>query len=216
MKLVNRHVISVDEKTSIQALERKSGRAPQSKGAHKRIEFEYKRHGAATLIAAVNVENGKVLHHRLGNSHKEGDFAAFIKAAVAMLPEMDEVIILADQLDTHKSEALVRWLAEEDGEEVGRKGKSGILKNQASRMAYLESGHHRVRFLFTPKHCSWLNPIENWFAKLQRHVIKEGSFNDKADLCKKINEYIVYHNAEMAKPLKWVFAGFKKQKRLAS
>ena len=178
------------------------------------MEFEYKRHGTTTLIAAIKVENGKVFHYRMGKSHKEDDFANFIKQVLAMLPEMDQVIILVDQLDTHKSEALVRWLAEEDGEDVGCKGKYGILKNQASRMAYLESEHHRVRFLFTPRHCSWLNPIENWFAKLQRHVIKNGNFKTMDNLRTQINEYIEYHNDWLAKPMKWKFVGFNKIKPL--
>lgn len=210
----NTHVISVDEKTGIQALERQMGRAPQSRGGLKRKEFEYIRRGTTTLMAAVNVETGKLLKHHLRPTHKEVDFADFIKATVAELPEMDRVIIIADQLDTHLSETLVRWIAEEDGEQVGQKGKSGILRRQQSRRAYLENEHHRIRFLFTPKHCSWLNPIENWFAKLERHVTARGNFTDIDQLCQRIHQYIDYHNKQLAKPLNWKFTGFKKQKPL--
>jgi len=101
-----------------------------------------------------------------------------------------------------------------DGQEVGVKGKSGTLKDQASRMAYLESEHHRVRFLFTPKHCSWLNPIENWFSKLERHILKRGNFSSIEQMCQRIESYIPYSNKELAKPLKWQFKGFNKGKVL--
>lgn len=212
----NTHVISVDEKTGIQALDRHQQRAPDSQGGHQRQEFEYKRCGTTTLIAAVNVEDGRVIHHHLGPTHKEADFADFIKATVAKLPAMDRVVILADQLDTHLSEALVRWISEEDGQDVGEKGKSGILRRQHTRKQYLENEHHRVRFLFTPKHCSWLNPIENWFGKLERHVTRSGIFNSVEALCERINEYIEYDNEHQAKPLNWKFAGFNKQHPITS
>lgn len=167
-------------------------------------------------MAAVYVEDGRVIHHRLGPTHKEMDFADFIKATVAKLPSMDRVIILADQLDTHISETLVRWISEEDGEVVGEKGVSGILRRQYTRKQYLENEHHRVRFLFTPKHCSWLNPIENWFANLERHVTGQGIFSSVEKLCSRITEYIDYHNEHRAKPLNWKFAGFKKLHPIAS
>lgn len=208
----NTHVISVDEKTGIQALERLVHRAPKSKGGGKRKEFEYVRRGTTTLMAAVNVENGQLINHHLGPTHKEVDFADFIKATVAKLPEMDRVVILLDQLDTHLSETLVRWIAEEDGEQVGQKGKVGVLRRQHSRRAYLENEHHRVRFLFTPKHCSWLNPIENWFAKLERQVTAKGNFNSVEQLSRRIKQYIVYYNEQLAKPLNWKFSGFNKQR----
>lgn len=212
----NTHVISIDEKTGIQALERYEQRASQSQGGHKRREFEYIRRGTTTLMAAVNVESGALVHYHLGPTHKEVDFADFVKATVGKLPSMDRVIILADQLDTHLSETLVRWIAEGDGEQVGEKGKSGILRRQHSRREYLENEHHRVRFIFTPKHCSWLNPIENWFAKLERHVTGSGNFTSVEQLCKRIAEYIEYYNRQLAKPLNWKFAGFNKQKPIAS
>lgn len=170
-------------------------------------------------MAAINVEDGKLIHHCTGPTHNEINFADFIKATVAKLPPMDRVIILADQLDTHISETLVRWISEEDGEDevvVGKKGKSGILRRQYSRKEYLENEHHRVRFLFTPKHCSWLNPIENWFANLERHVTGKGIFNSVESLRERIRDYISFHNAYLAKPMNWKFAGFTKQYPIAS
>lgn len=214
---LNLHVLSVDEKTCIQAIERYESIAPQSKGGHKRKEFEYKRHGTTTLIAAINVGNGQLVNAHLQATRDEKDFADFIKQTVGALPEMDKVIILSDQLNTHLSESLVRWIAESGGygeEDLGVKGEKGILKNMETRQAFLESEYHRVRFIYTPKHCSWLNPIENWFAKLQRHVIKNGNFLSVNELEAKIKSYITFYNKRLAKVLKWKFKGFHKAKVL--
>ena len=213
LELPNTHVISIDEKTSIQALERLSGRAPKSQGLHLRKEFEYIRHGTTTLIGAINVENGKLIRSHLGPTRDETDYADFTKQVVWSLPELDNIVILADQLNTHLSESLVRWIAEEQGydqQDLGIKGQSGILKNQKTRRAFLENPDHRIRLLFTPKHCSWLNPIENWFAKLQRHVITNGNFSSVNELENKIQAYIAFYNNCLAKPLKWKFKGFSR------
>jgi len=217
LKLPNTHVISIDEKTAIQALERHHARASQSKGKHKRVEFEYTRHGTTTLIAALNVENGQLIKQHLGQTRNEQDFADFTKKVVAKFPEMDKIVILSDQLNTHLSATLVEWIAQEqayDATELGIKGQSGILKNMNSRMAFLENPQHRIRFVYTPKHCSWLNPIENWFAKLQRHVIRNGNFSSVKELENKIIAYGKFYNDFLAKPLKWKFKGFYKKKKL--
>jgi len=212
----NLHVISVDEKTGIQAIERMVGIAPLTKGAHQRVEYEYTRHGTTTLIAANHVENGQLIAHHLGPTRDETDYADFIKYLVDSLPELDKIAILADQLNTHVSETLVRWIAQEEGyeQELGEKGKTGILKNMETRKAFLERPEHRIRFVFTPKHCSWLNPIENWFSKLQRHTIKNGNFNSIKELEDEIEAYIAFYNKYLAKPLKWKFKGFDKAKKL--
>lgn len=220
LKLPNCHVISVDEKTCIQALERFVEFAPKTKGGHKRKEYEYVRHGTTTLIAANNVENGKIINVHLGPTRNENDYAEFIQQTVYSLPEMDRIILLADQLNTHVSETLVCWVAQIEGYDLqgdlylGVKGKSGILKNMNTRKAFLERPEHRVRFLFTPKHCSWLNPIENWFAKLQKHVIKNGNFSSVKELEGKIQDYIIYYNDYLSMPLKWKFKGFLKARKL--
>lgn len=175
----NLHVLSVDEKTGIQAIERHEAAAPKSKGGYKRREYEYERHGTTTLIAAVDVANGQLVNAHLKPTRDEKDYADFIKETVSGLPEMDKIVILLDQLNTHLSETLVRFVAKKGGYDQGNlgiKGESGILKNMQTRKDFLESEYHRIRFVFTPKHCSWLNPIENWFAKLQRHTIKNGNF----------------------------------------
>ena len=191
-------------------------RAPAGKGGHMRKEFEYIRHGTTTLMAAINVENGRLLHYHLGPTRDEIDYADFLKQTVDGLPEMDKIIILSDQLNTHLSETLVKWIAEEEefDQDLGQKGRYGILKNQQTRRDFLERENHRIRFVFTPKHCSWLNPIENWFAKIQRHVIKNGNFSSVKELNQKIRAYIAFYNRCLAKPLNWKFKGFSKERKL--
>ena len=213
-----RFLISVDEKTGIQALQRREQTAPTSKGAHQRREWEYYRHGTTTLMAAVNVADGKMLHHLLNPTRTEDDFCTFIQQTCQPLlaDPQAEVILLADQLNTHLSESLVRWVAQQIGftGELGKKDHRGILHNQPSRMTFLEDNTHRIRFVFTPKHCSWLNPVENWFAKLQRHVINNGNFSSVKELNCKIENYIRYYNTWLSKPLNWKFKGFTKDKPL--
>lgn len=188
------------------------------KGKVKRRESEYKRNGTTTLIAAQDVGDGKVVHAHLGPSREEADFLISCQQTVACYPKEDEVVILADQLNIHKSAALVEWIASEIGYEgdLGKKGRKGILKSMESRMAFLEKEDHRIRFVFTPKHCSWLNPVENWFGKLQRHVITGGVFSSVEELESKIREYVQYYNQCLLKPLKWKFKGFTKNKILES
>ncbi len=143
---------------------------------------------------------------------------AFCQATAKLYPKEDEVVFMLDQLNTHKSASLVKWVAEEIGFEgdLGKKGKKGILRSMSSRMEFLETQTHRVRFVYTPKHCSWLNPIENWFAKLQRHVIRRGNYSSIQELEAKIQNYIQYYNQCMIVPLKWKFQGFNKGKPLAN
>ena len=212
----DRHVLSVDEKTSIQALGRMEDCAPDSKGRYKRKEFEYVRNGTIGLIAAIDVGKGNVVQQMLHPTHNEQDFAAFIQSLVPLFDPRHQVVIIADQLNTHLSESLVQLVARHIGfqQNLGKKGKNGILKTMESRQAFLEDPTHRIRFVFTPKHCSWLNPIENWFAKLQRHVITNGNFSSVKELSDKIEAYIKYYNLCLAKPLKWKFRGFDKENPL--
>ena len=193
-------------------MERLEQRAPASKGGHLRREFEYERHGTTTLMAALNVRDGKIVNRYINPTRTEADFLIFVKQTVEPLikDKADvEVIILADQLNTHVSESLVLWTADILGIKgiLGKKRKKGILYDQQTRKAFLEDEKHRIRFVFTPKHCSWLNPIENWFAKLQRHVLYNGNFSSVKELETKIEKYIDYHNTCKAKPLKWKFNG---------
>ena len=211
-----RHLISVDEKTGIQALERVEGIAPKSKGLKQLQDYEYTRHGTTCLIGATNVANGDIPNYMLNETRTETDFLKFIIQTVNCFPKEDEVILLADQLNIHKSESLVKWIAEQIGfqGDLGKKGCKGILKNMKTRQAFLEKQEHRIRFVFTPKHCSWLNPIENWFAKLQRHAITHGNFSSVNELVVHIEAYIDFYKRCLMKPLKWKFRGFFKAKKL--
>lgn len=211
-----RHVLSVDEKTGIQALERLEGKAPESKGGYRRREFEYSRNGTTCLMAAFDVGKGNIANQRIHPTRTEEDFLEFIQETVDLFPVEDDVVFLTDQLNTHMSETLVIYIAKLinfEGE-LGKKGDKGILKNMESRKIFLENPNHRVRFAFTPKHCSWLNPIENWFAKLQRHVIKNGNFSSVNELEDKIKDYIDFYNRCLTKPLNWKFKGFLRNKPL--
>lgn len=205
----NTCVLSVDEKTGIQALERKNGR-PMRPGKNRRVETEYTRHGTTCLMAALDLSDGQLHSYRIHPKRKEVDFLAFIKQSCSTIPKEKEIVFLADQLNTHKSESLVCWVAQQIGftADLGTKEYEGILKSQVSRQAFLENPEHRIRFVYTPKHCSWLNPIENWFGKLQRQRIKNGNFNSVDQLEAKIEAYIEFYNRLLAKPHKWKFKGF--------
>jgi transposase len=167
-------------------------------------------------MAAFDVAKGNIANQRVRPTRTEADFTEFIKETVNIFPAEDEIVFLADQLNTHMSETLVIYIAKLINFEgnLGKKGNRGILKNMESRKAFLENPDHRVRFLFTPKHCSWLNPIENWFAKIQRHVIKNGNFSCVKELEDKIKDYIDFYNRCLIKPLNWKFKGFFKNKPL--
>ena len=118
-------------------------------------------------------------------------------------------IFVADNLTTHCSEALVRYVAKACGlsEDLGRKGRRGILKSVATRKAFLTDPGHRIRFVYVPKHTSWLNQIEIWFSILVRRGLRRGHFTSVDDLRDKILAFIDYFNRTMAKPFKWTFTG---------
>lgn len=205
------HLISIDEKTGIQALERIAFREMQ-KGRKHRVDPEYKRHGTTTLIAAQEVSTGRLIHYQLGATRTEKDFEAFLQNLLEAFAQDEQAILLLDHLNTHMSASIVELVARLIGftDDLGKKEYRGILQNMNSRKAFLEDSTHRIRFVFTPKHCSWLNPVENWFSQLQRHVITRGNFHSVKELEDKVRAYIDYYNRCLAKPLKWKFSGFLK------
>ena len=202
------HVISTDEKTGIQALERAAPTLPMKPGLVERPEYEYLRHGTQCLIATFDVATGEVVAPTIGPSRTEEDFAAHIAQTIATDPEASWLFIV-DQLNIHKSEALVRLVAEACGiqEDLGEKEKRGILQSMSTRAAFLSDVSHRLRFLSTPKHTSWLNQIELWFSILVRRLLKRGNFTSVEDLRERLLAFSAYFNRTMAKPFKWTYKG---------
>lgn len=202
------HVVSTDEKTGMQALERIHPTLPTRRGLIERQEFEYKRHGTLCLIANLDVVTGKVIAPSIGPTRTEDDFAAHIARTIDTDPHAPWVFVV-DQLNTHKSEALVRLVAERCGigTALGVKGQTGILKDMASRKAFLECREHRIRFVYTPRHASWLNQIEIWFSILARRALKRASFTSTCDLKERLVDFIGYFNTVLAKPFRWTYAG---------
>ena len=203
------HVGTTDELTGIQALERKHPGLPLASGKVERREFEYIRHGTCTAILSRDVVTGQVIAPSLGPRRTEGDFLAHVQGVVATDPQARQWHFVVDNLNTHQSESLVRWVAEESDLDLdlGEKGKAGILHTQASRAAFLSDATHRIVFHSTPKHSSWLNQMEIWLSILVRKLLKRGSFTSVADLQAKILRFIDYYNRTMAKPFKWTYQG---------
>ncbi len=168
-------VFCVDEKTAIQALDRKDPVLPLSPGRAERHGFEYYRHGTLSLYAAFNTSSGEVLG-KTAARHTSAEFVAFLGDLVAHQPDQKEIHVICDNLSAHKTKKVDAFLDE----------------------------HPTVRIHFTPTYSSWLNQVELWFGKIQRDVITRGVFTSVADLRRKLMRYIRYYNKK-PKTVKWKY-----------
>lgn len=173
----NSLVLSVDEKTNIQALERVRPELPMKRGKARQIDNEYKRHGVVNLLACFDVRTGQVF----GSTVKRNDSQAFIGFLEGLLERHPKrkICLVLDNGSTHCSKATMVFLAR----------------------------HPRVKLYFTPTHASWLNQIELWFSSLTRHALRKASFTSIESLVDRIHLYIAHHNQELAKPYEWTAKG---------
>ena len=168
-------VFCVDEKTAIQALDRKDPVLPLSPGRAERHGFEYYRHGTLSLYAAFNTKTGEVLG-KTASRHTSAEFVAFLTDIVVNQPRGKEIHVIADNLSAHKTERVEEFLKR----------------------------HPRVHLHFTPTYSSWLNQVELWFAKIERDVIARGVFTSVPDLKRKLMRYIRHYNKD-PKTVKWKY-----------
>jgi hypothetical protein len=205
-------VISSDELTGVQALERLHPGLPLAPGHVERRECEYVRHGTRAFLLSRDVASGQMVAPSSGPTRTEADFLSHCQGVVATDPDATRWHFVVDQLNTHQSASLVAWVAAISGLDpntldLGEKGRSGILATMASRAAFLSDPTHRVVFHYTPKHSSWLNQIELWLSILVRKLLRRGSFTSVADLEAQVLAFIAYYNRTMAHPFKWTYQG---------
>ena len=166
-------VLSVDEKSQIQALDRTQPGLPMKKGRAGTMTHDYKRNGTTTLFAALNILDGTVIGRNM-QRHRHQEFIRFLNAVEAQVPAGKKIHAILDNYATHKHPKVRKWLAR----------------------------HPRWTFHFTPTSASWLNAVEGFFAKLTRRRLKRGVFHSVVDLQAAINRFIVETNAE-PKPFVW-------------
>src|SRR3990167_1005388 len=200
------HLISCDEKTGIQALEREI--TPMKAGQVERQDSSYERHDTQCLIANFEVATGKIIASTIGDTRTEIDFVNHIQNTLNTDPNA-KWIFIADNLNTHQSAGLVELIAKNLNikDDLGIKGETGILQNMETRAAFLSNTEHRIYFSYTPKHASWLNQVEIWFGILVKRLLKRLSVKSTDELKNKIFSFIDYFNTTMAKAFKWTYKG---------
>lgn len=195
-------IISTDEMTGIQALEHKYPDKPAAPHQTARTEFEYIRHGTTSLIGFFDVVTGKVVCPYLNKTRSADDFVKALTALIDSDPEKHWIIV-ADNLNTHYSEKVVRFVAERCG--ISDDEVTAAVSSVKSRVEFLNNSSHRIRFAYTPKHCSWMNQIEIWFGIINRQLLKRYSFISVEELESNILDYINQYNDMFAHPFNWKY-----------
>jgi putative transposase len=206
---VGQRTVSTDEMTGVQALERLAPDLPPRPGLVARREFEYKRHGTCSFIINFDVATGQVISPSCGPTRTEVDFVAHVRRTIESDPSARQWHFVVDNLDIHRSESLVRYVAAlaRCTDDLGVKYVRGVLRSKATRAAFLSDAHHPIVFHYTPKHASWLNQVEIWLSILVRKLLRRGNFGSVEDLRNQVLAFIAYFNRTMAKPFKWTYQG---------
>ena len=206
----NTHTVCTDEMTSLQANERRAETKLPRPGQPGKREHQYRRHGTLSLTGSWHVVRGQMLHTTIGPTRTGEDFAQHVEQTVQTDPDASWVFVM-DNLNTHSSEEVVRRVArllDIDQDTLGDKQKRrGILGCTAARRAFLGDPSHRIRFVYLPKHSSWLNQIEVVFGIVSKRVMRHGSFTSIDDLKSKLLKFIDYFNETFAKPFNWTYTG---------
>ena len=200
-------VLSTDERTGSQALERKQPPIPLGPGRVERREFAYLRPGTMPLIANFEVAQGDVVAPSLGPTRTEEDCVAHSARTVASAPQATRWPFVPDNLNMPQSESLVRFVAKHDGitAALGHKEKHGMLQAMATRATFLADPTPGIVFHYTPKHAAWMNQSEMWCSLLVRQLLQRASFTAVEELQAKVVACITYFKATMAKPFKWTY-----------
>jgi hypothetical protein len=174
-----------------------------------RHEFEYKRHGTLSFMINFDLASGRVVCPADGPTRTEADFVAHVQRTVASDPTATRWHFVVDNLDIHRSESLVRYLAQRDEitDDLGVKYVRGVLRSTTSRAAFLAEPTHSIVFHYTTKHASWMNQVEIWLGILARKLLRRGNFRSVEDLRAQVLAFINYFNRTMAKPFRWTYQG---------
>ena len=195
-------VICVDEKTGIQALERARPTRFGKPGCNERRDYEYIRHGVRCLTASRVVATGQVIG-AVTERRGRWDFVRHIRDVVESFPEATRFHWVMDNLNTHWTWELCRYL----GRLSDAWDHRPPLRTGTQRRAFLTDPLHKHVVHFTPKHGSWMNQIEIWFGVLSRQQLRRGEFRSTAELTERIHEFIAYYNAHLAYPYEWTYTG---------
>lgn len=199
----------MDEMTSLQANQQRAPGKTSKPGKVAKTECQYTRHGTVSLTGSWDVVAGQMIWTTIAETRNNVDFAKHVEQTVRTDPAASWVIVV-DNLNTHCGEPLVRKVAQLlgiDQDTLGQAKKHGILKSMESRRKFLSDRSHAIRFVYIPKHSSWLNQIEVIFGIISRRVMRGGSFASKTELKTKLLAFIEYFNRTFAKPMNWTYTG---------